>query len=70
VTAVCLHPGAVRTSIIRYASVTLLKSFPFMLKLGYIFYMLVTKSTYEGAMTSIYCALDDAVPKHNGKYFA
>ena len=70
VSAVCLHPGAVRTQIMRYAGVTLIKSYPMIIKIGYIFYMLVTKSKYEGAMTSIYCSVADEISKFNGYYFS
>lgn len=48
----------------------MLRSFPLILNLGYIFYMMVTKSTYEGAQTSLHCAMADDVPKYNGYYFS
>ncbi|RNA08950.1 retinol dehydrogenase 13-like [Brachionus plicatilis] len=70
VTAVCLHPGAVRTGIIRYTGESMCRLFPLIIRVFYVCYMIVTKNTIEGSMTTIYCALDDEVPKYNGCYFS
>lgn len=43
---------------------------PIIIKIFYVAYMIVTKSTFEGSLTTIYCALDDEVPKFNGCYFS
>lgn len=44
--------------------------FPIIIRIFYVCYMIVTKSTFEGSLTTIYCALDDEVPKYNGCYFS
>lgn len=70
VTAVCLHPGAVRTGIIRYTGETMCRLFPLIVKIFYLCYMIVTKNPYEGSLTTIYCAVDEQIPKYNGYYFS
>ena len=69
VTAVCLHPGAVRTQITRYVQFTIFRYFPQMIHIFYIFYVLITKSAREGAMTTIHCAVSEEITKYNGFYF-
>ncbi|CAF0723031.1 unnamed protein product [Brachionus calyciflorus] len=70
VTCVCLNPGAVRTGIIRYTGKSMCFLFPIVVKIFYVLYLIVTKSAYEGSLTTIYCAIDDEVPKYNGYYFS
>lgn len=69
ITSVSLHPGVVRTEIIR----NLKKGFSFIRVMFFLLkpllYML-TKSSLEGAQTTIYCAVDDSIPDFNGRYFA
>ena len=42
---------------------------PYFMKLFYWIWAVFSKSSYEGAQTTIYCAVDDDVPKYNGYYF-
>ncbi|KAL5487320.1 hypothetical protein EMCRGX_G019909 [Ephydatia muelleri] len=56
VIANCLHPGGIRTELVLYSLATPL-TFMFM------------KSPMEGAQTTIYCAVDEAVEGVSGKYF-
>ncbi|CAF0900595.1 unnamed protein product [Brachionus calyciflorus] len=70
VTCVCLNPGVVRTDILRYTAKSVCFLFPIIVNLLYLLYMVFTKSPFEGALTTIYCAIDDEVPKYNGYYFS
>jgi retinol dehydrogenase 12 len=40
------------------------------MKIGYPFYWLISKSSIEGAQTTIYCCVDDSIPSLSGKYFS
>ncbi len=64
-----LHPGAVRTELMRYTGDGLFKLFPFIMKLIYPLWMIVTKSSKEGAQTTIYLAVEENISKFNGYYF-
>jgi retinol dehydrogenase 12 len=64
-----LHPGAVRTELMRYTGYGLFKLFPFIMKLIYPLWMIVTKSSKEGAQTTIYLAVEENISKFNGFYF-
>lgn len=69
ITSVSLHPGGVRTDIAR--EYTSKRNWLWVLYM--IFYpilYLMTKDCRQGAQTTIYCAIDDEVPNHNGKYFS
>jgi retinol dehydrogenase-12 len=70
--SVSLHPGLVRTDIMRHAelggSATI--SLGFISKLFFPFWYIVSKSAWEGAQTTLHCALDDSVLNYNGYYFA
>ncbi len=69
VTAVSVHPGAVRTDLMRNVGDGIHRLVPIIVSIGYPLYWMISKSSYEGAQTSIHCAVDDSVPDHNGKYF-
>ena len=42
---------------------------PIIINTFYPFYMIVSKSSYEGAQTSIHCAVSDEALDHVGCYF-
>ncbi|MGF1468072.1 MAG: SDR family oxidoreductase [Sandaracinaceae bacterium] len=66
VTAVSLHPGWVRTQLIR-------NSMPVWIQNTVarpIFRMLGMIEPWEGAQTSLHCLLDPSVPEHAGAYFS
>lgn len=67
ITAVSLHPGYVRTDIFREFQNSPLKSFIYTLATPFL--SVISKNCQQGAQTTIYCAVDEDVPKHNGKYF-
>jgi retinol dehydrogenase 12 len=69
VTTYSLHPGVVRTELTRYMGQISI----FIPLLGYMlypFFMIVMKSCYEGAQTTIHCSVSDDVLKYNGCYFS
>lgn len=70
ITAVCLHPGAVRTELMRYTGEGLFFWFPYFMKSIHYIYAVVSKSPKEGAQTTIHCAVADDIPKYNGYYFS
>ena len=39
------------------------------MKLFYLPWLVIGKSSYEGAQTTIHCAVDDDIPKFHGCYF-
>jgi NAD(P)-dependent dehydrogenase (short-subunit alcohol dehydrogenase family) len=68
ITAVSVEPGFVRSEMFRevregwtWKSILVTLAIP-------IFYIF-TKSSKEGAQTTLHCALDDDVPEYNGQYF-
>jgi retinol dehydrogenase-12 len=65
VSVVALHPGNVRTEVIRNLGFVAVLA-----KIFYPFYWVISKNAYEGAQTSIFCAVDDTIPKLSGKYFS
>ena len=65
VTVNCLHPGIIYTELIRYLRIPLwIKNL-----LGPLV-MLVMKTPWQGAQTTIYCAVDKEVDGISGLYFA
>lgn len=42
----------------------------FMARIFFPFWYIVSKSAWEGAQTTIHCAIDDSVVDYNGSYFA
>lgn len=68
VTVVSLHPGTVKSEILRTDEND---SFGSKLLVGIArpFFSLLGVSAAQGALTSIYCATNDQVPNHTGAYF-
>jgi NAD(P)-dependent dehydrogenase (short-subunit alcohol dehydrogenase family) len=64
-----LHPGAVRTELVRYCGDGLFAFFPFLFKLISPIWWYFTKSPLQGAQTTIHCATADNLNKFNGYYF-
>jgi len=62
VTAYALHPGAVKTEIWRNIKVP----FRWLVKCFFLWF----KNSQEGAQTSIFCAVEEGLEEHSGKYFA
>jgi retinol dehydrogenase-12 len=62
---VCVHPGNVRTDVIRNLGVLSILA-----KVFYPFYWVISKSPVEGAQTTIHCALDERIPRLSGQYFS
>ena len=65
----CLHPGVVRTDLMRYMLETSL-FFRIFLTISYPFYWFFTKSVKQGSQTSLHCALIPHEKLENGKYYA
>ena len=70
ITCVCLHPGVVRTELMRYTGEGLFFWFPYILTCFHYLYAVISKSPKEGAQTTIHCAVSSDVPKYNGYYFS
>ena len=64
-----MHPGAVRTELMRYTGEGLFALFPFLMKLAWPVWTMLTKNASEGAQTTIHCAIADDLEKYNGFYF-
>jgi len=64
-----LPPGTVRTELLRYTGEGLFFLVPIVVKLGYPLYSVISKTSWEGAQTTIHCAVSDEVLKYNGYYF-
>lgn len=66
VTAVSLHPGWIRSNLVKHTMPTWVQNVllkPFSGLLGMM-------SPEEGAQTTLHCLLDDDVPNHNGAYYS
>lgn len=66
VTAVSVHPGWIRSNLIKHTMPTWIQNVvmrPFSGILGML-------SCEEGAQTTLHCLLDNAVPNHNGGYYS
>lgn len=70
VTTYSLHPGIVRTELMRHGGEGLFFWFPYFIKIMHYAYVTGSKSPTEGAQTSIYCAVADDLGKYNGFYFS
>lgn len=64
---VCLHPGAVRTELMRYIRTGL---FGLVYPLIHPFYWLLTKNPKEGAQTTLYTIYESADKLVNGAYYS
>jgi NAD(P)-dependent dehydrogenase (short-subunit alcohol dehydrogenase family) len=66
VTAVSVHPGWIRSNLVKHTMPTWVQNVlmrPFSGMLGMMSYE-------EGAQTTLHCLLDDNVPNHNGEYYS
>ncbi|XP_023557685.1 retinol dehydrogenase 12 isoform X2 [Octodon degus] len=61
VTTYAVHPGIVRSELIRHS---------FLLCLLWRFFSLFVKSTWQGAQTTLHCALAEGLEPLSGKYFS
>lgn len=68
--SVSLHPGVVRTKIMRHTSSGIGISLDFLVQIFFPLWYLISISPRDGAQTSIHCAVDDQVFKYNGAYFS
>ena len=64
-----LHPGVVRTELLRNIGDGISSLIPIFLFLLRPLLLVVTKSSEEGAQTTIHCAVADGLEKYNGCYF-
>mmetsp|Transcript_51770 Transcript_51770/g.128830 ORF Transcript_51770/g.128830 Transcript_51770/m.128830 type:complete len:249 (-) Transcript_51770:260-1006(-) len=65
VTAVSLHPGWVRTNLMKHAMPGFVTAV-----LNPIFGMMGQINSWMGSQTSLYCCLDDTIPSHSGEYYS
>jgi len=70
VTAVALNPGSVRTNILRHTKSSICWLVPYIISIAYPIYWAFSKSPFEGAQTTVYCAVDENIPKLSGRYFS
>lgn len=66
VTTYSLHPGVIRTELGRHLFPTL----SFLLKIIVIPFMMLIKSPWEGAQTTIYCAVEESIANDSGLYYS
>ena len=68
VKTVCLHPGAVRTELMRHVLDSLVMKI--IIIIMFPFYWYFFKSTQQGAQTTLHCALISHEKLENGKYYS
>ena len=68
VSVVSVHPGMVNSSIVRDLDKRLSVSTVLLLSL-YPWFVYAAKTNWQGAQTTIHCAVDENIPAQNGKYF-
>ncbi|XP_028822211.1 retinol dehydrogenase 13-like [Denticeps clupeoides] len=66
VTVYSLHPGAIRTELGRHLGLTM----PLIQRLLIYPIMLLLKTPWEGAQTTIYCAVDEGEARNSGLYYS
>lgn len=64
-----LHPGVIRTELLRYAGEGLFFLLPYLLIAFSPIFMIFTKSPSEGAQTTIHCAVSEDAYEYKGCYF-
>jgi retinol dehydrogenase-13 len=64
-----LHPGVVRTELTRYMGEGLFRLFPFIMQLIFPLWIIISKSSREGAQTTIHCAVASDLSPYTGCYF-
>ncbi|XP_017206915.1 retinol dehydrogenase 12 isoform X2 [Danio rerio] len=65
VSSYCLHPGVIRTDLSRH----ILSWFPMLKTILYLPSMLLMKTPWQGAQTTIYCAVTEGLESKSGSYF-
>jgi NAD(P)-dependent dehydrogenase (short-subunit alcohol dehydrogenase family) len=70
IVAVSLHPGVVRTELIRYMGDSIFGLIPILYKIFLPIFCIFSKSVKEGAQTTIYCSVDENVSRYSGCYFS
>ncbi|XP_051500419.1 retinol dehydrogenase 12 [Myxocyprinus asiaticus] len=66
VTTYALHPGVIRTELGRH----LLPSLPLWKRLLFIPFIFLIKTPWQGAQTTIYCAVDESLQNSSGLYYS
>ena len=66
VTAYALHPGGIRTGILRKYE----EKYSFLFKVLWLIGGVVAKSPDQGAQTTIFCSVDESVSGHSGRYYS
>ena len=69
VITVSLHPGVVRTELIRYMGDSIFSLIPILYRIFEPLYCIFSKSTKEGAQTTIFCSVDEKISQYSGCYF-
>jgi len=70
VTTYSLHPGTVKTELLRNAGEGLTFLVPIFLKIVHPIWCIISKTSAEGAQTTIHCAVSDDVLEYSGSYFS
>lgn len=65
-----LHPGSIRTELTRHLGEGLCFIIPHMIKFVYPVFCMFSKTPWEGAQTTIHCAVSDEAYESKGKYFS
>ena len=68
-TAYSLHPGSVRTELLRYTGEGIFFLVPYLVWLVYPMFCVFSKSSAEGAQTTIEVSVSEEVLKYSGCYF-
>ena len=66
VTAYALHPGGIKTGILRKYE----EKYSILFKLMWFFGGILVKSPDQGAQTTLYCAVDPSISSHSGRYYS
>ncbi|KTF87280.1 hypothetical protein cypCar_00021576 [Cyprinus carpio] len=66
VSSYCLHPGVIRTELIRH----ILVRYPVLKIILSLPCILLMKTPWQGAQTSIYCAVTEGLESKSGCYFS
>jgi retinol dehydrogenase 12 len=69
ITAVSLHPGVVRTDLIRNVFAERPKLYLQIFNALQFIWLIFSKTAIQGAQTTIHCAVDDDIPGQSGCFF-
>ena len=61
-----LHPGGIRTGILRKYE----EKYSLLFELAWFFGSFFVKTPEQGAQTTIFCAVDESVSGHSGRYYS